>query len=155
MFCGRPNRTKITRREHVQWCGPSRNLTFEECELADLGFAGDPFTWRNNSHTSSAYIRERLDLAVASGDLISHFPLYKVNNGEPRHSDHRPVIVVTDGGACNRRSAGPLQFRFKAGWVKEEDCPAIVDNLEKIDGDNRRGGAGGCPLCSSGFRGLE
>ena len=39
----------------------------EECSLDDLGFAGDPFTWRNNSHTDAQYIRERLDRAVADG----------------------------------------------------------------------------------------
>jgi hypothetical protein len=37
----------------------------EERSLSDLGFSGDPFTWRNNSHNSDQYIRERLDRAVA------------------------------------------------------------------------------------------
>jgi hypothetical protein len=36
----------------------------EECELTDLGFVGDSFTWRNNSHTSELYIKERLDRAM-------------------------------------------------------------------------------------------
>jgi hypothetical protein len=36
--------------------------------LHDLGFEGDVFTWRNNSHISEHYIRERLDRAVADGD---------------------------------------------------------------------------------------
>lgn len=36
----------------------------EECGLSDLGFIGDPFTWRNNSHTCEHYIRDRLDRAI-------------------------------------------------------------------------------------------
>jgi hypothetical protein len=28
----------------------------EDCGLDDLGFVGDPFTWRNHSHTSERYI---------------------------------------------------------------------------------------------------
>jgi hypothetical protein len=85
-------------------CGPKRNQVcmdrfkeaLEDCDLNDLGFEGDPFTWRNNSHTSQHYICERLDRAVARGEWISKFPLYRVINGEPRHLDHRPVIVDTN-----------------------------------------------------------
>jgi hypothetical protein len=33
----------------------------EECEQHDLGYEGDAFTWRNNSHKAEDYIRERLD----------------------------------------------------------------------------------------------
>lgn len=68
----------------------------EECGLSDLGFTGDPFTWRNNSHTSEQYIRERLDRAVADGNWRARFPAFKVTNRDPRHSDHRPVILETE-----------------------------------------------------------
>lgn len=44
--------------------------TLEECGLADLGFEGDPFAWRNNSHSSSRYIREWPDRAVARLDCL-------------------------------------------------------------------------------------
>jgi exonuclease III len=70
----------------------------EDCELDDLGFVGDTFTWRNNSHTAEKYIRERLDRAIASHAWRMRFPAYKVVNGDHRHSDHRPVIVDTHGG---------------------------------------------------------
>jgi hypothetical protein len=40
--------------------------TLEECELDDLCFVGDAFTWRNNVHDASSYIIERLDRGVAT-----------------------------------------------------------------------------------------
>jgi hypothetical protein len=40
----------------------------EECDLHDLGFIGDVFTWRNQNHRSENNIREGLDRAVANGD---------------------------------------------------------------------------------------
>lgn len=42
----------------------------------------------SHSHTSEHYIRERLDRAVACEEWTARFPLYRVINGEPRHSDH-------------------------------------------------------------------
>jgi hypothetical protein len=68
----------------------------EECGLSDLGYTGDPFTWRNNNHSSDQYIHKRLDRAVADGLWRARFLAFKVNNGDPRHSDHRPMIVVTE-----------------------------------------------------------
>jgi hypothetical protein len=38
----------------------------EDCELHDLGFSGDVFTWRNKQFREDDYIRERLDRAVAN-----------------------------------------------------------------------------------------
>ena len=86
-----------------QGCMDRFREALEHCELADLGFEGDPFTWRNNNHSSDLYIRERLDRAVANKDWTSRFPLYHIINGEPRHSDHRPVIVDTDPPSGERR----------------------------------------------------
>jgi hypothetical protein len=48
----------------------------EDCELDDLGFVGDTFTWRNNSHTAQKYIRERLDSAVATQSWRMIFPSF-------------------------------------------------------------------------------
>jgi hypothetical protein len=64
----------------------------EGCQLQDLGFKGDPFSWRNNCNVASNYIKERLDRAVATKEWCAHFPAFRVINGDPRHSDHRLVI---------------------------------------------------------------
>lgn len=77
-----------------QSCMDMFQEALEDCELHDLGFEGDVFTWRNSSHDSSRYLRERLDQAVADGEWMGRFPGYKVTNGEPRHFDHRPVIWI-------------------------------------------------------------
>lgn len=73
--------------------------TLMKCALTDLGFEGDPLTWRNNSHCSKRYIRERLDQAVANELWREKFSGYLVINGEQRHYDHRPIIMVTDDDA--------------------------------------------------------
>jgi hypothetical protein len=68
-------------------CMDAFRRALEDCNLEDLGFIGDPFTWRNNWHVSSGYVRERLDRAVANVSCRCLFPLYKIINGDPRHSD--------------------------------------------------------------------
>lgn len=79
----------------------------EDCQLSDMAFEGDMFTWRNNSHTSEHYVQERLDRVVACGEWTSKFSLYRAINGEPRHSDHRPIIIDTDP---------PGGREWRAGW---------------------------------------
>lgn len=59
--------------------------TLEDCDLMDLGFVIDPFTWCNNSHTSENYVHERLDRAMENGGWHTKFPLFKVINGDPHH----------------------------------------------------------------------
>jgi hypothetical protein len=104
-------------------------MALEDCGLDDLGFVGDTFTWRNHSHTADNYIRERLDRVVATNSWRRRFPAYKVINSDPRHSDHRPIIVDTCGALCTRRTSdrnpGP---HFEARWLEEEACKDIVEN---------------------------
>jgi hypothetical protein len=81
----------------------------DDCGLQDLGFVGDIFTWRNHHHNVAGYIRERLDRAVACGEWRWANPLVRVINGDPRHSDHRPVIVDTGDKQdrwCKNRGMG-------------------------------------------------
>ena len=112
----------------------------EECSLTDLGFVGDPFTWRNDSHTSENYIKERLDRAVADEAWCGRFPGFRVINGDPRHSDHRPIIVkLTTEESESRSLRGGQTFRFEAGWVQEEQCKTIVQNAWNLTIDVRNG----------------
>lgn len=60
----------------------------EVCDLHDLWFEGDVFTWRNKQMTGKTHIRERLDRAVANCEWLERFPLVHVQNGDPYHSDH-------------------------------------------------------------------
>lgn len=108
------------------------------CELHDLGFQGDMFTWRNHCHSADGYIKERLDRAVANDAWRGRFPAVKVINGDPRHSDHRPLIISTsreDGGKRTRRKGGC--FQFEASWLEEEKCGQVV--LDSWKGAFERG----------------
>lgn len=76
---------------------------------------------------------------MANEEWRIRFPLHKVINGEPRHSDHRPVIVEMEH---RERVLGPPRtktFRFEASWTVEEDCAAIVENAWHRTVDGRGG----------------
>lgn len=85
------------------------------------------FTWRNHNHHVEGYIRECLNRAVANSQWRGLFPAARVFNGDPRHSDHRPVIITTerDVNSLRRRSGGG--FKFEACWVEEEDFRKVVE----------------------------
>lgn len=88
------------------------------CELCDIGFEGDKFTWRNHSKQLDHYIYERLDRSTANAKWCEMFPEFSVFNGAPRHSDHRPVIVNTQGGdRC--RSKGAEHSGLRRGGYKK------------------------------------
>lgn len=95
------------------------------CELQDLGFEGDVYTWRNNNRTALVYVRERLDRALANMDWRTKFVTAHVLNGDPRHSDHRPIIISTERKevASGRRGKA---FFFEAAWLEEEQCTDVV-----------------------------
>lgn len=98
----------------------------EDAGLHDLGFTGDVFTWRNQQHRGDDYIRERLDRAVANVEWRIHFPLVHVLNGDPYHSDHRPVIVSTEKKK-EERAVGKKPFHFEANWLEESQCRKVVE----------------------------
>ena len=96
--------------------------------MEDLGFVGDPHTWRNNWHSVDGYTRERLDRAVANMEWRCLFPLHKIINGDQRHSDHKPLIVELNGRTCMpQERAVPNLFCFEARWLQEEECAHVVE----------------------------
>jgi len=102
-------------------------LALEDCDLHDLGFVGDPFTWRNNHHMASRFTKERLDRAVANTAWRYLFPLVRVTNGDPRHSDHRPIIIDV-GSRGHREWSEQVEIlpKFEAKWLEEDDCEQQV-----------------------------
>jgi hypothetical protein len=65
---------------------------------------------------------------VANTEWRDLFPGYEVINGEQRHSDHRPVILVLDV-RNNVPARGPNTnvFRFEARWIQEEGCAELIE----------------------------
>jgi len=100
----------------------------EACDLHDLGFSGDVFTQRNKQTKGESYIRERLDRAIADVEWRSMFPLVHVKNGDPNHSNHRPVVNDTEYHRPRRRAnREDNPFRFEVSWLEEEDCARVVE----------------------------
>lgn len=143
-------------RQRSQWCMDDFREALQACRVEDLGFEGDRFTWRNNNHRVEGYIRERLDRAVANIEWQEMFPNVKIINGDPRHSDHRPLVIDT-GPEEVRRRGGTTTYRFEAAWTEEEECKEVVkkawreakeggrstvyDVLESVSGDLARWGS--------------
>ena len=109
-----------------QSCMDRFRLALEDCCMSDLGFEGDCYTWRNHNRKAKDYIRERLDRAVANDEWRGKFPTMKVINSDPRHSDHRPIIILTESEQYAKKGKGG-GFRFEASWVGEENCGNIVE----------------------------
>lgn len=92
-----------------------------DCELVDMGFKGDVFTWRRGK------IRERFDRGVTDAQWNSKFPNAGLVNGEMVKSDHRPIIVDTDQlGVQNMMHMSPK--RFEARWLKEETVNEVIQS---------------------------
>ncbi|XP_073362313.1 uncharacterized protein [Aegilops tauschii subsp. strangulata] len=120
--------------EKSQACMERFREALDFCGLEDLGFEGDKFTWRNNNHRWENYIQQRLDRAVANEGWRSGFGSFRVVNGDPRHSDHRPIIITMEeaGGERSReeeargKGCGRHNFKFEARWLEEQQCDQLV-----------------------------
>ena len=113
-------------REKSQLCMDRFRETSTYCQLHDLGFERDVFTWRNHNHVAENYNRERLDRACANDEWRARFPATRVINGDPRHSDHRPVIIETNRAVFGGMRTSERGFAFEASWLGEETCSEVV-----------------------------
>lgn len=89
-----------------------------ECDLVDLGYVGDQYTWQRGK------IRERLDLGVANMQWTNLFPMARLTNSEMTKSDHRPILLETEYLADTHGREGAR--RFEARWLREDTVEEIV-----------------------------
>ncbi|XP_042950313.1 uncharacterized protein LOC122282426 [Carya illinoinensis] len=105
-----------------------------ECELRDLGYKGQRFTWWNG-RGGNAHIFEHLDRFVGN-DLLTHlFPHLVVQHGNVAHSDHIPILFESSNFQPMPRR--PKQFHLEAMWVGEEQCERIIEQVWSERGGNR------------------
>ncbi|KAG2627072.1 hypothetical protein PVAP13_3KG226670 [Panicum virgatum] len=90
-----------------------------ECEVNDVGFVGDIYTWQRG------HIRERLDRAVANIQWSNMFPQSSMTNSEMIRSDHRPILMDTQHLAPMQR--GTRMRRFEARWLQEDTVEEMIE----------------------------
>src|SRR4051812_14372842 len=59
----------------------------QDCNLEDLGFIGERFTW------SRGRMRERLNRVVANPEWCAKFPMDALIHEDFSKSDHRPILL--------------------------------------------------------------
>lgn len=93
-----------------------------DCQLMDLGFHGNMFTWER-SRGNEGWIQERLDRGLANKQWKDMFPLAEVNVLDVSTSDHLPLNLQ-----LNRKMyvPKPHRFRFEDMWLREKDCLHII-----------------------------
>lgn len=98
-----------------------------DCELYDMGFAGDPFTWRRRR------LWERLDRAVCNGQFHGLFLHARVINADHTKSDHRPIFVDTEGEVTGGQQR-VYHKKFESRWLQEENMVQLVSEAwERTD----------------------
>jgi ribonuclease HI len=101
--------------------------TLNNCNLQDLGFHGDMFTWANNQEKDH-HIKERLDRFCASSSWLNQFP--RVTNYHLPHysSDHIPILLVFGNNHDFRNdSRGSTTIRrFEHIWIQDPQSSNII-----------------------------
>ena len=122
---------EILRMEEKQgWLDkPKRQMqgfrdALDVCGLKDIGFNGFPFTWCNRRPgPQNTWIR--LDRGVATIDWILRFPTSRIHHLDAFHSDHKPIILISDSEEKRFYQKG-RPFRFEAMWLKERTCERMI-----------------------------
>ncbi|KAF4352882.1 hypothetical protein F8388_002072 [Cannabis sativa] len=95
--------------------------------LVDLGCMNGKFTWFQRCAGSiggTSVKRARLDRALASVDWRLLFPNAVVECMTVSTSDHKPILLNTDGGArCTK-----AQFKYELMWGRDPRCYWVVRN---------------------------
>ncbi|GLT36867.1 hypothetical protein SLA2020_112150 [Shorea laevis] len=102
------------------------------CNMVDLGFTGNKFTWVN-CRFFGQLIRERLDRAWANPDWKILFPEAVVFHLPRTHSDHCPILL--DVNPVLPRS-GSRPFRMEKFWVDHPDFKDLIQSIWLVGNDS-------------------
>lgn len=102
----------------------------DDCNLSDLGYYGDKFTWHRG------LIRERLDRAISNEGWNNMFPQARVEHLEFHKSDHRPILLHLAEEEAHVY-IGPYVLCFEARWLKEVNFRNAIEEVwQGLDPNN-------------------
>ncbi|XP_045797508.1 uncharacterized protein LOC123891638 [Trifolium pratense] len=93
--------------------------TLTLCDLQDLGYKGDIFTWTNKQQ-SQHLIKARLDRFLANSAWKNLFPVFCNYHLLRYSSDHMPILLdfnTFSGPTTNER--GPKPIRYEQIWTRD------------------------------------
>ena len=93
--------------------------TLLHCDLADLGYQGYKYTWRNN-RPENTFVEKGLDRAYANLKWREMFLAAKVRHLTASYSDHDPILLETV--IAQLRHWGRRIQLFEEKWVAHVEC---------------------------------
>ena len=99
--------------------------TINVCNLNDLGFSCDIFTWANNHDHDNSHMKCRLDRFLATPEWISLFPNHSNTHFIKFGSDHNPILLEFSKFNHDRSKFHKVQ-RFEQIWLNNEGHNKVV-----------------------------
>ncbi|KAL0319628.1 UNVERIFIED_CONTAM: hypothetical protein Sradi_5224300 [Sesamum radiatum] len=97
-----------------------------DCDLYDLGFQGDMFTWCNKRE-APYIVRARLNRALGNHEWSVLFPQVVVFHDHVDSSDHSAIWIGLDGDDRTDINSGQRKrFHFEAAWTASPDCSDVI-----------------------------
>lgn len=98
----------------------------EDCDLTDLRYFGQKYTWCNRRSTQYK-VWEKLNHFLVNSAWMNVFSTTRVTNGVMFYYDHSPIWVDLERNMVNQRVVKP--FRFEAMWVDDDVCENIIKGV--------------------------
>ncbi|KAK7251003.1 hypothetical protein RIF29_33854 [Crotalaria pallida] len=94
----------------------------KDCNLVDLGFKGNPYTWARR-RGDGTYIYERLDRFLACNLWKGFSKDIEVSHLSSPVSDHESILLSFEFAPRERRLQGKShRFFFETMWAGFEEC---------------------------------